>query len=169
MTSGAALDGPSVVKSIEGDTDQNNVEGKFTSDRCGEKTRPLNSKKRQVGMISTSNPPTKIIRPSVQRIYSPKPVTPPLSPPVWLNRIKKVTPTVLGMKEVARHLLRNKARNNVTGSGFHTILALPTECTYEACMLIDWNKDETLSDDRSVLREQQMDRCKLLSSLVQHS
>ncbi len=163
MTSGAALDEPSVVKGSEGDDCRNIVEGKFTPEVCQAKTPLPHSKKRQVGIISTSNPPAKVMKSSTEGVRSMKAMSPAHSSPVWLNRLKKVTPTVLGMKEVAQHLLRTKSRNAGSRDASHSILALPTECTYEACTLIPWKKDETISDEDDALREEQLDRRKSIS------
>lgn len=164
MTSGAALDEQSVIKSNEGDERQSRNEG-CTSEASGQTKCILNSKKRQVGMISSSSSMrSKVIRTSGQRSLSPIPTTNHQSSPVWLNRIKKVNPTVLGIQEVAHHLLRTKSRRPTSRDATHSVLALPTECTYEACSLISWTKDENLSDDDKALREEQLDRLKAISS-----
>lgn len=164
MTSGAALDDQSVIKSSE-DGRQNRNEKICTTEESGQKKCVLNTKKRQVGMISSSSSMrAKVIRTSAQRSLSPSPTTHHQSSPVWLNRIKKVNPTVSGIQEVAHHLLRTKSRRPTSRDATHSILALPTECTYEACSLISWTKDENTSDDDKALRAEQLDRCKFLPS-----
>jgi len=167
MTSGAALDDQSVIKSSEGDGCQNRNERSFTAEESGQKKCILNNKKRQAGMMSSSSSSSmrvKVIRTSVQRSLSPIHTTHHHSSPVWLNRIKKVNPTVLGIQEVANHLLRTKSRRPASRDATHSILALPTECTYEACSLVSWTKDENSSDDDKALREEQLDRLKAISS-----
>jgi hypothetical protein len=167
MTSGAALDEPSVRKNNQdGDCREQGIwalkggEDLLNSLPCGESSEKwiLNSKKRQISTMATSTPKTKKIRTSVQRTHSPKAAVPALPFP-GLSRVEKAIPTVLGIEEVARHLIRTKSRNFGTRDP-HSILALPTECTYEACSLLKWCKEETDADGQNAIRNEQLDRRK---------
>lgn len=171
MTSGVALDGPTVRQKNQenGPIDQQNYcssEDRGDRDACGlqpvecsKKWSPKGGNKRQMPAPSASVSRVKKMRTAVQPSHSSIKIHPALSQPAWLNRVQKVTPTVSGIEEVANHLMTTKSRSTSEG-GSHSILALPTECTYEACTLLSWGKDETIATDDNATREEQLDRCK---------
>jgi hypothetical protein len=93
-------------------------------------------------------------------------------------RLQLVTPTVEGIHHVALHLLGDSTSSaafaaipqmntSATIGNFngnkdkeHPLVAMPTECTYEAIALIDWNKTEALSPSLETLREDRLRHCK---------
>lgn len=131
------------------------VSSKAEAERLGNENRQTNrAVKRSPPAISA--PVFKKIRSSVQRTHSLKALPPALSSLPESSRVQKVTPTVLGIKEVARHLLKSKTRQRP-----YSMLALPTECTYEICSLVAWNKKESLNEAEDSFRENQLDQRKL--------
>jgi len=122
-----------------------------------------NCKKRQGATISTSASRAKKNRTTAQRTHSPRPISPAISTPSWFNRIQKINPTVSGIEEVAKHLSRGTHLRRCSNIPF-SFLALPTECTYEACTLLRWIKDESMTNDDNAIREAQLDRLKIISS-----
>lgn len=110
--------------------------------------------------LSSSAPVFKKSRAAVQRTHSPKTIPAPLQNP----RLQKVTPTVLGIKEVSRHLLRSQS--SALSPNEYSYVAIPTECTYEMCSLIKWNKRESLSSDDIAYREEELNQCKFFDPVV---
>lgn len=176
MTSGAALGETTSVRNCENNpesgycsqetcisTEEDGGDmGQYDSEGSDESNTPIfRGQKRQAPTISTSIPKPKKIRTSVQRTHSPN--FPKTSLPVMsltaMNRVQKVTPTIKGIEEVASHLIGSQS----SSGGSHSIVALPTECTYEACSLLAWGKNDSASDEQSKLREEQLDKCELCS------
>ena len=152
-------------------------------------TTTLTSKKRSAMdvHVSTSSPSSSILPKlkkfrrtglvvSVQRTHSPSRIPSPLSSPIrplqdthlqcGLQLIK-ITPTLRGIKEVARHLkqehdgpLSYLTTTTNTIRKPHALLALPTECTYEVCTLVEWSKGETLNEASSTFRNDRLHQCK---------
>jgi hypothetical protein len=129
-----------------GESNQTSVP-RLVSEKMKEITR-----KRPPALIST--PVFKKIRTSVQRTHSPKTLPSPLSSPVLTAHVQTITPTVRGIQEVARHLLKT------TGETPYSLLALPTECTYEACSVVSWSKAESLTEAATAFRINQLDKRK---------
>jgi hypothetical protein len=120
--------------------------------RLGAEKMKETTRKRPAALIST--PVFKKTRTSVQRTHSPKTLLSPLSSPVRSAHVQKITPTVRGIQEVARHLLKT------TGETPISLLALPTECTYEACSAVSWSKAESLTEAATAFRENQLEKRK---------
>jgi hypothetical protein len=133
-------------------------------------TRTASCKKRPATAISTLPPLKKIKRTSVaiQRTHSPKTVPSPLPSCVTSSvrfHFEKITPTVRGIKEVARHLKQQPESSTLststpTISKPHPLLALPTECSYELLTLIDWDKEETPTEEALSFRTDRLNQCK---------
>ena len=177
MTSASALDdAPSAVSKISdsrdgsaGEHDECHADGPSIQE---DKSKRLNqrAKKRQLPRVSVVATTGKKMRTAVTRTHSPRPVTPAIAAPVWLNRVQKVTPTVPGIENTARHLFRTKARPSAASrSDAHTFLALPTECTYEVCTLLSWAKDEQTSGEENLMREEQLNRRKFICLFLHFS
>jgi len=185
MTSASALDdGPSAVSKISnsrqdlnGESGEDQAEPSTMADDNSKRSQIL--KKRQLpgvpasSLLETTAGKTlsshgKKIRTAVTRTHSPRPVTPAVAAPVWLKRVQKVTPTVAGIENAAKHLFRTKARASTlpTRCDAHSVLALPTECTYEACTLLSWAKDEKITGEESSMREDQLERRKFITVLI---
>ena len=121
----------------------------------------------------------------VQRTHSPKATKaaitsiPSSSPSLVTSDVllQKVTPTVRGIREIARHFLRSslnrRNHDNYDGSTSgdassyspgempsHSLVALPTECTYEVCKMISWNKTESLDESTVAARRRSIQKCK---------
>jgi len=94
-------------------------------------------------------------RAAVVRTHSPRVVSTVVS--IQPN-VHMVTPTLQGIHEVARHLQKSQATDRRSQS----LLALPTECSYELCSLVSWKKRETLSEAEVAFRASQLEQCKLL-------
>lgn len=167
MTSSAALDKePSSFSSLPHTLtqDSKNVPAVPSSEKH-KKIWNVKKKKRQLPVISIpATKQAKKIRTAVTRTHSPRPVTPAITAPAWLSRVEKITPTIPGIENAAQHLFNTKARLPMTASpcDAHTFLALPTECTYEVCALLSWDKDEKITGEENSLREDQLDRRKYL-------
>jgi hypothetical protein len=142
-----------------------------SSDELTSTTCTASFKKRPPPAIISNLPPQKKIKRTsvaVQRTHSPKTVPSPLAFPVKSSirfHLEKITPTVRGIKEVARHLKQQEDSSSTslstpTISKPHPLLALPTECSYELLTLIDWSKKETPSEESLSFRTDRLNQCK---------
>jgi hypothetical protein len=155
--------------------------GKSNSD---ELTRKASFKKRPPTAISILPPQKKIKRTcgaaaaaaAVQRTHSPKVVPSPLASPIIIAnpvqvpvhqfQLDKITPTVRGIKEVARRLKQQESSTSssstptISSNKPHPLLALPTECSYELLTLIDWSKKETPTEESLSFRTDRLHQCK---------
>ena len=134
---------------------------------------------------SANHPPAKKVKRwggAVQRTHSPKSNKSTMnrlgSTDTSFSNVQLVTPTVVGIQQVARHLLNSSSGGVSLGSTLtvpslgasipmvtagqnrHRFVALPTECTYEVTTLIDWNKKQPLLPADHNLREDRLYHCK---------
>jgi hypothetical protein len=170
MTSAVALATSSKEQPLPKEpSDDGWTSGQSSSDELTS-TCTASFKKRPPSAISTLPPLKKIKRTSVavQRTHSPKTVPSPLASPVRSSvrfHLEKITPTIRGIKEVARHLKQQRDDSSTlsttpTISKPHPLLALPTECSYELLTLIDWSKKETPTEESLSFRTDRLNQCK---------
>ena len=94
--------------------------------------------------IGLTAPPTMVLQTPPPRKIPRSVVTPTDNLVLTGLELQKISPSVAGIQEVSRHL-RRRSPSPRPNSKTHTLLALPTECSYEICALIDWKKDEESS------------------------
>lgn len=156
MTSGVALVTSSAPKTCElshelKDKIDDSVEKeKFVHDDS--KQQHMRSNKRSLCSITIGTPELtlKKSRSAVQRTHSPKSTATPIASPFRALRVKKVTPTLSGMKDMSRHL-QTQGEDKANPYAF---VALPTECTYELCSAISWSKKQSRCPEEISEREQ---------------
>jgi hypothetical protein len=91
--------------------------------------------------------------------------------------LRAIAPTLAGIHELVQHLRLHPSLNyrgasqGVVAGGCSdscssqrrsttSMVALPTECTYEVCSLVSWSKNESLTENDEMFRMRQLDHCK---------